>query len=454
MYRQFLDELKCPICLELVSDPVQTSCGHLFCGKCIGTLRICPVDRKYFTKTPDHFNSRRLGDFKVKCPNSKKGCTWQGEMREAEEHTGDVCHFQMMKCKNGCGMEMERRILDAHETHECVSRNCKCPHCPHKDTLLKINTAHLVVCDSFRLPCVAGCKRTLSRRGMKDHLAKTCSEELVECPHKMAGCTSVVKRKDLKGHISNKDCHLQVLMQSCAVAMRHLHAIITLGVSPMLSKDHHLPVLMETSSAAMQQLYRVIQRGVSPTLDNGQLNVLMESGATAMQELYASILCSMPQAVSTIPLAYRPWLHSLPTCYPCPPCVLKLEEFQETVEYEEMWYSDPVYSHIGGYKMRIVVIAPSPPMEDMPFLSLFVQLMTGDNQVNLERPFKGTVKVSLLNQLKDEQHHTMELQPQEQGVDEDTNLGHKDLSYYGDDCQYLQDDSVYFRVDSIELKLD
>ena len=104
--------------------------------------------------------------------------------------------------------------------------------------------------------------------------------------------------------------------------------------------------------------------------------------------------------------------------------------------------------------MRIVVIAPSPPMEDMPFLSLFVQLMAGDNQVNLERPFKGTVKVSLLNQLKDEQHHTMELQPQEQGVDEDTDLGHKDLSYYGDDCQYLQDDSVYFRVDSIELKLD
>ena len=40
--RKLLEELKCTICLELVSDPVQTSCGHLFCGECIKGIKNLP----------------------------------------------------------------------------------------------------------------------------------------------------------------------------------------------------------------------------------------------------------------------------------------------------------------------------------------------------------------------------------------------------------------------------
>ena len=211
--RKFLDELKCPICLELVSDPVQTSCGHLFCGKCIKWTETCPIDRKSFSTTPDHFNNRRLGDFKVKCPNSEKGCSWLGELRAAEEHTREMCCYQLFKCPNGCGREMERSQLRMHETTECLHR-FKCPHCPHRGTYSAVTTTHLAVCESFPLPCVAGCKRTLTRGEMKDHLATTCPEELMDCPFRMLGCATPVKRKNLKGHLSDKDHHLQVLMRA------------------------------------------------------------------------------------------------------------------------------------------------------------------------------------------------------------------------------------------------
>ena len=405
-----LEELKCPICLELVSDPVQTSCGHLFCGKCITGTDTCPVDRKSFTSTPDPFNSRRLGDFKVQCPNSEKGCSWQGELREAEEHTSESCRYQtVVKCKNGCGREMERQYLKTHEATECLHRSFKCPHCPFNGTYSTVTTSHLTICESLRLPCVAGCKRTLTRKEMKDHLAKTCSEELVECPHKMAGCTSVVKRKNLKRHTSDKDHHLQALLNSHAAALQHLY--------------------------------------------------------------YRSIPFGARQVISSIPLAYRPWLQNTPTCYPCPPWVIRMEGFQEKKEAGIFWFSDPVYSHFGGYKMCLSVDASVDASVLNNHVSVYIYLMRGDNDDNLKWPFKGTITVSLLNQLHDGQHCTRLTWSPDIDIPDDSSgrvtgramaedgwrtpfIYHHDLSVPNCPYQFLRDNTLFFRVDCFEPKLD
>ena len=106
-------------------------------------------------------------------------------------------------------------------------------------------------------------------------------------------------------------------------------------------------------------------------------------------------------------------------------------------------------------------------------VSVYVYLMRGDNDDNLKWPFKGTIKVSLLNQLEDEQHHTMEVWSDEDDIPEDIGgrvtgrvradcgwgisqfIPHEDLSYSGDkNCQYLKDDTLFFRVDCFEFELN
>ena len=404
---EFLEELKCAICLELVSDPVQTSCGHLFCGECIEGLEECPVDRKLFTTTEDHFNDRRVRNFKVKCPNSGKGCQWQGNLGDAEEHTAADCDCgQLVMCYNdGCDEEIERRHLVNHMYHECPQRVYICPFCDKEDTYLKVTTTHFTVCDNFLLPCPAVCGECqLVRKNMAKHLSIDCPNELVPCTYAIAGCQQIVKRKDLQTHLQDKELHLDTV------------------VSSYLSLSHHFQDLLQ---------------GGSPK----------------------------------IPLLFRPWLQSTPTCYPRPPWVIELGRFQEKKEKDEEWFSDPVHSHFGGYKMCLSVYAKGRSTGTGTHVSVYVYLMRGDNDDNLKWPFKGTITVNLLNQLQDGQHHTKELWSQYSCVSERVSgrvtgreracighgqpcfISHQELRYRASsNCQYLKDDTLFFRVDCFKPK--
>ena len=402
---QFLEELKCPICLELVSDPVQTRCGHLFCRRCIKGTNTCPIDRKWFIPHTDNYNARRVHNLKVKCPNNGRGCQWQGNLGDADKHTTTNCSYQIVKCNNtGCNRKVERQRLIDHMDNQCPERVYSCPHCSKEDTYLKVTTTHFTFCEYMPLPCPGGCDRhQLLRRNMAQHLSEDCPNELVPCTFAIAGCQQIVKRKDLQQHLQDKDKHFDTILSSYT-----------------------------SLSLLVQDL------------------------------LYGS--------TPNIPLPLRRWLQNTPTCYPRPPWVTKLEGFQEKKKKNDVWFSDPVYSHFGGYKMCLRVYANGEG--DATHVSMYICLIRGDNDDNLKWPFKGTIKVSLLNQLEDGQHYTKEPWSSDDNISVYSNgrvtegeraagwgysdfISHQALNYHGDkNCQYLMDDTLYFRVDCIESKLD
>ena len=395
---QSLEDLKCPICLELVSDPVQTSCGHLFCGECIKGIKQCPIDREDFTTTPDYFNKRRLRSFKVKCPNFERGCSWQGDLGDSEKHTKDTCISQEVECSKGCGSKMLRQDLPDHFRKACPLRDYRCPHCQLQGTYDNITTSHFTLCGDFLLTCPAGCGGNMARKNMATHLQQTCPMEFVECEYQILGCSELVRRMAIDGHLADDKYHLKMAMKAQAT------------------------------------MFSCLQTAFKTSFKNNP-------------------------DVSLLPLPFRPWLQNTPTCCPLPPWVCKIGEFQERMDTGKLYYTT-VYSHFGGYKWSLLMGASG--FKDLDdHVVVYVSMVEGDNDNNLKWPFKGTIKVSLLNQLEDGQHLTKEVwSPDMQGGRRPAHEGgaylrfvsHRDLSYCGErNQQFLKSNTLFFRVDCIDV---
>ena len=410
-----IQDLKCPICLELTFNPVLTTCGHLFCQNCVTGQKACPTCRSELQFMRDQFNERKVKGLKVKCPNWVKGCKWEGDLGDTAQHTGSNCRMQSVPCPS-CKENVVRERLGQHG-YVCPLRAYKCPHCKHQDAYVNIITTHSTICEEFPLVCPAGCRKRHPRNKMAAHLA-ICGEELVPCKYSSIGCHEVIKRQHLPVHLDKKkDVHLE---RSMDMVMQ-----LSMGLSEL--------------SMSMR---------------------LMAAGAVKPE-------------TSHLPLTFRHWLQNTPTCYPRPPWVIKMERFQKRKEKDEKWFSDPVYSHFGGYKMCLRVDASRNDGKGTSHVSVFIFLMRGDNDCNLAWPFKGTIKVSLLNQLEDGQHHTRQLWSPTSDIAEAYRnhvtlrerategwgqlrfISHQDLHYDGErNRQLLKEDTLFFRVDCIEPTLD
>jgi Mg-chelatase subunit ChlD len=104
-------ELKCSICLLPWSDPLQTPCEHIFCGKCllphVQGAKACPDCRQPIPNTkllgkparPLLSMSNRV---EVYCPNKKRGCEWTGERGNVNGHLSSCLnHPPPEECDEG-----------------------------------------------------------------------------------------------------------------------------------------------------------------------------------------------------------------------------------------------------------------------------------------------------------------------------------------------------------------
>ena len=338
----FVDEiprdLRCPVCLYVLNNPCQISCGHRFCTKCIENLKkqsemlSCPVDRQTVRGDifPDMAAKRHINSLKVKCHHFREGCAWTGDLVDRKTHA-NTCTHATREC-SWCGTILKGYDWTNHRA-VCPKRPYECKYCKAMFPLDDME-AHFTTCDQFPLSCPNGCPdSTIPRSLMSDHLNNTCSFKQLLCSMEPFGCKEKVRRCDMVSHL--EQCAIKRVSSLANVVLKQQEAITDL-------KDS-----LEKCQLSMKQL----ETTCYPS--HGQFTWKITDIRKRIRDTQSGALQ--------------------------PP--------------ESFLYSPPFFSSEAGYKMCLCIY----PDSNQGCMSLYFVIMRGPYDDILHWPFQNHVRLILIN---------------------------------------------------------
>ena len=197
------DSLICKICYLPSRDPyLSVCCGHAFCKSCLDNVKAaaitnaCPVcrDEEFLTFLNKQAN-RIIRSLHVYCTNKEKGCGWQGELNDINNHLGN-CKYENTECSNECGKMIQRQYLTSHVETECPHHKVNCQYCHDTGEHQFIEDQHKEECPKLPIPCPNKCEAgNVPREDMEAH-REECPLEMIQCEYYSVGCEVRMARKD------------------------------------------------------------------------------------------------------------------------------------------------------------------------------------------------------------------------------------------------------------------
>ena len=396
------DELTCSICLSVLRDPNLTSCcGNHFCRSCITRIRDegnpCPLcqDGDY-TIMLNKSLVRKVNELKVKCPNSQCGCEWVGEVKEVRHHVdverGD-CDFVEVLCDYGCGEEIKRCRLAEHKTSVCPARPYTCEHCGLKGKWESITNAHMIVCENYPMECPNKCGAgEIQRKYLDKHVKDECPLEIVACEYSFAGCHVRIHRKDLSKHLSESmPSHLSLLAVLCLECKEKLSEK-NMKIAELKSRMEQQERMKSSEVAELKSRLEQQEKMIAE-LDTDMDDTAEASYVDKLSEYIEQKFALLESTVDSQKVAISELKCSIPKQYP--PVDLVMTDFITHRLKEDQWFSEPFYTHPGGYKMCLSVFANGIGKGKDTNVSVFANLMRGEYDDYLDWPFRGKVVVQL-----------------------------------------------------------
>eukprot|EP00727_Mastigamoeba_balamuthi_P000869 m51a1_g1078 putative pleckstrin domain-containing protein (1242) ;mRNA; r:9775-15834 len=208
-------DLTCAICF-CVPSPLaceeHTPCGRLFCRRCLdqwGEVNdppLCPFCKKELRLSCRQVSRdnlslyRLLRGLEIRCINSEGGCKQTCEWGDLATHVAR-CEYAQVSCANsGCTWRGLRRLAADH------AKSC----------------AH-------RLERCRFCREGVPAASMPEHLQRSCALcPFADVPCPVAGCTAVVKRSQLRRHLSRAAGEHVALLAAQVTYLEH--AVHAMGV--------------------------------------------------------------------------------------------------------------------------------------------------------------------------------------------------------------------------------
>ncbi|XP_064386948.1 TNF receptor-associated factor 5-like [Halichondria panicea] len=362
----------CPVSLELLIKPHQTSCcGHHISQQAANRLtrerKPCPMCKEDNLAThEDKFFTRNfINKLKVYCSHKKSGCEWTGELGGLNHHTT-----------------------------ACPKRPWKCQYCDYESIYEIGPTDHTPNCANYPLPCPNQCEIGILPRCQADSHLLECSLQLVECEFAGVGCAVKVPRRDLAGHMTeNAQHHLMTATLLNLRFTRELH-------QKMEEKDQQILELKQQLTEQKTSTNYLVGQcdNIAAQLDQQKeyLDFKLSETITEVHQEAIDIEDKLQKQSKDFDNAKHFICHKL-----------TLSEFKKCQAKggAGSWFSEPFY-YPGGYRFKLNIDTNGCGETAGTHLSAYLYLLRGDYDDERQWPIKVTVRLTMLNQLGDNNHHT------------------------------------------------
>jgi len=295
----------CELCDSLLKEPLQLSCGDLFCRLCIephltnDSRFVCPKcgeeldrDRPAF---PDNSAKKEiLTKLKVFCRNKLVGCEESFCLRDKDDHESR-CPFESRPCRFrewGCEESPAERDKDTHYA-DCAFRPVECPHCGECVAKCRLDDPHLKdACLSVKMDCPFGCgRKELLREELNEHKL-LCPLRTVPCPFHDVGCAYEGTPNDLSDHSTQSSVdHLSLSHDKIVCLETEQHSLKN-EITHLSSENEELKKNMEEQAAIFRSNVDDLKR---------QLAELADKMHTVENEVYRLSNCVSSTSSASLP---------------------------------------------------------------------------------------------------------------------------------------------------------
>ena len=440
-------------------DPLLRKCGFI--------LLVCPLgcgERVRSSAMEEHIRS-----YCRKRSYVCEHCGYYNKRNQFESHLEEQCPFQVIQCpftSAGCTIQLPRREMEEHE-HNAVYQhrmmmsllNSKQKHEPLTPSLTTSDSQFL-----FSLPPVEFTIMDFLK--MKESNTEWVSPPFYTHPHGYKVCLVVYPNgiEYVKG--SRVSVHVGLLKGEHD---DQLAWPLELDVAVQLlnwreDKGHHERTCTVTINS---EYYKVTKNSFKRS--PGELQFIHHSLLSYNHSTNTEYL----QNNSLRLRVNETTIHTTPCVVPAPSwqdpsnvsqsvCEFLITEFSKRKQSNNRIYSPPFYSHQRGYKMYLDVYPNGRCSGKLTHVSVYVNMMAGDNDDQLQWPLDCDVVIELVNWREDNRHHNYTVSSFDfdkvtqgtvgNGFGTDLLISHSSLTYISTTgTEYLHNDSMHIRVKQVAV---